>query len=93
MAVDQIDRAITARRYPSPVNQVGRSVSRIGRGGSGLIRRTVAIASGLIETVAAAVPGLLRYVVRAAGGLIARVSHVVVPVLRGAVTSLRRVTG
>lgn len=90
MAVDQVDQAITSRRYRSLVGQVGRGVGRIAHGASALIQRILSLALRVIETIVAAIPGVLWSVARVASGLVSRVGDVALRIVHGAVGIVRR---
>jgi len=92
MAVDHLDRAIVAPGQPSSAARVGHGVGRTAHGGSALIRRVVALAVGLVDTVAHTAAGLVRSVSRSAVRLVNRVLAVGALIIHRVVGVLRRAT-
>jgi membrane protein required for beta-lactamase induction len=91
--IDQVDRAISSRRHPSPADQVGRGIGRVTHWVSALVRRILVLTLGLIKTTIAAIPSVLRSVARAARGLVSRVGDLVRRIAHSAVGIVRLPAG
>jgi hypothetical protein len=91
MAVDQLDRALAAKRAPSHDGRFGGSLRWVGRRASMGARRLVVFAFALVQMALEAILGAVGSVLRAATELVSRVFDLGALVLSRIAGLLRRV--